>query len=250
MIKIKLLIVLFSILSLNLVINQNNTVKVEASELESSSKVTESNNFNISFNDIKYPSYVEELVFVELMTLDDINAFNNWILSFNVNHNNKENILFVRNNLNKLILKAIKLNVIRDIFNQNNNRFSKSNHETILEHALDIINNDGKTGAYALFNSYESILRTAVQKPDIDESIDGTHYYVYGRGLSNTYYKNNYFINNNASYTYSISARTRFEKHYTAAINLYKNNKITPEKPFVPAIDPGNDGGKPHAQHA
>lgn len=59
--KIKLFIVLFSILSLNLVINKNNTVKVEASELESSSKVTESNNFNISFNDIKYPSYVEEL---------------------------------------------------------------------------------------------------------------------------------------------------------------------------------------------
>lgn len=55
--KIKLFIVLFSILSLNLVINKNNTVKVEASELESSSKVTESNNFN----NIKYPSYVEEL---------------------------------------------------------------------------------------------------------------------------------------------------------------------------------------------
>ena len=141
--KIKLIIILCSLLSLN--INNKN------------------NNFNISFNDIEYPSYVEELDYVELMTLDDINTFNNWILSFNVNHNSKENILFVRNNLNKLILKAIKLNVIRDIFNQNNTRFSKSVHETILEHALDIINNDGKTGAYALFYAFKTRLENAVQ---------------------------------------------------------------------------------------
>lgn len=45
--------------------------------------------------------------------------------------------------------------------------------------------------------------------------------------MSNTYYKNNFITNlNNLAFSYSISARTRFEEHYTAAINLYKNNKI------------------------
>lgn len=220
--KIKLIIILCSLLSLN--INIKNNKKVEASELETSNQIVENKNkFNISFDDIEYPSYVEELDYVELMTLDDINAFNNWILSFNVNHNSKENILFVRNNLNKLILKAIKLNVIRDIFINKNARFSGDTHSLILTHAIEIFEYDGKFEVTNFYVNYLDTLSDAVQAPDDDELFNGTHYYVYNEeDLNNTYYQNNY----NTGGKYSISARTRFEEHYTAAINLYKNKKI------------------------
>lgn len=159
------------------------------------------------------------------MTLDDINAFNNWILSFNVNHNSKENILFVRNNLNKLILKAIKLNVIRDIFINKNARFSGDTHSFILAHAIEIFEYDGKFEVTNFYVNYLDTLSKGVKSPDYDneEAFDGTHYYIYDEyEVNNGYYKNKY----NTGGKYSISARTRFEEHYTASINLYKNKKI------------------------
>lgn len=222
--KIKLIIILCSLLSLN--INIKNNKKVEASELGTSNQIVENKNkFNISFDDLDYPSYVEELDYVELMTLDDINAFNNWILSFNVNHNSKENILFVRNNLNKLILKAIKLNVIRDIFINKNARFSGDTHSLILTHAIEIFEYDGKFEVTNFYVNYLDTLSKGVKSPDYDdeEAFDGTHYYIYDEyEVNNGYYKNKY----NTGGKYSISARTRFEEHYTASINLYKNKKI------------------------
>ena len=224
--KIKLIIILCSLLSLNINNKYNNITKVEASELGTSNQIVENNNnFNISFNDIEYPLYVEELDYVELMTLDDINAFNNWILSFNVNHNSKENILFVRNNLNKLILKAIKLNVIRDIFINKNARFSGDTHSLILTHAIEIFEYDGKFEVTNFYVNYLDTLSKGVKSPDYDdeEAFDGTHYYIYDEyEVNNGYYKNKY----NTGGKYSISARTRFEEHYTASINLYKNKKI------------------------
>lgn len=225
--KIKLIIILCSLLSLNINNKYNNNItKVEASELGTSNQIVENNNnFNISFNDIEYPLYVEELDYVELMTLDDINAFNNWILSFNVNHNSKENILFVRNNLNKLILKAIKLNVIRDIFINKNARFSGDTHSLILTHAIEIFEYDGKFEVTNFYVNYLDTLSKGVKSPDYDdeEAFDGTHYYIYDEyEVNNGYYKNKY----NTGGKYSISARTRFEEHYTASINLYKNKKI------------------------
>lgn len=181
--KIKLIIILCCLLSLNINNkNNNNITKVEASELVTSNQIVENNNnFNISFNDIEYPLYVEELDYVELMTLDDINTFNNWILSFNVNHNSKENILFVRNNLNKLILKAIKLNVIRDILNQNNTRFSGDTHSLILTHAIEIFEYDCKFEVTNFYVNYLDTLSDAVQAPD-----DGYQYmWIYnGSGSS------------------------------------------------------------------
>lgn len=93
-------------------------------------------------------------------------------------------------------------------------------HFSITAQALNILLNDGKITAYSIYYPYIDILKEYSKKPDLDESIGGTHYYVY-EGTPST--NGGYYKNNNGNY--SRSARTRFENHYSSAINLYKNDK-------------------------
>lgn len=97
-----------------------------------------------------------------------------------------------------------------------------STHGDLLDNACDILCNDGKDEIVKFYRDHEyDTLRYGTQSPDWEEAIPGTHYYICTKDKSEYggYYKN-------ANKHYSRSARTRFEEHYSTAINLYKNGYI------------------------
>lgn len=91
-------------------------------------------------------------------------------------------------------------------------------HSKIFKHAMKILENDQKQDVYKFFQNspyFNSILVGTIQ-PDIDESNPGAHYYLY----SNTSSDNGKYFKNSKD-SYSRSARTAFEEHYSTAINMY-----------------------------
>ncbi|HEY8364443.1 MAG TPA: RICIN domain-containing protein [Haloplasmataceae bacterium] len=189
----------------------------------------------MDFSDIIYDDMVEEYDYVELLD-EDTSVFIEWLYTLGYDFNNPDEMLYVKNNLNKFILKAIKLNVIRDIFQRDDNSmivpmFGGNQHYTIVDDSIQILNRDGLNNVYNFFvnNLYVEdsmdLVRNGSIDPDYDEKINGTHYYVYGRGGAQGYYKNNVLDGLDADY--SISARTRFEEHYSTAISAYKNGKYS-----------------------
>lgn len=100
-----------------------------------------------------------------------------------------------------------------------------STHRNIITSAFDILKEDHKDDVYNFYkNNYQAYcdLIQETQSPDWEEAIPGTHYYVYKNEPSNfgKYCKN-------ANGNYSRSARTRFEEHYSTAINQYKNGNVS-----------------------
>ncbi|MDD3191736.1 MAG: hypothetical protein PHP41_03180 [Bacilli bacterium] len=105
--------------------------------------------------------------------------------------------------------------------------YAYGDHQSLVTGSFDILT-DEKNDAYQFYSehyigddNYKKIIFDNLGVPDEDESINGTHYYVY-EGTPSTnghYYKNNIIPFN----SYGISARTRFEDHYGNAINCYKN---------------------------
>ena len=98
-------------------------------------------------------------------------------------------------------------------------------HRDIVTNAFDLLKEDHKYDVYNFYkHNYQSYINLVKgsQSPDWEESIPGTHYYVCNGKASNygKYYKN-------ANGNYSRSARTRFEEHYSTAINQYKNGNVS-----------------------
>lgn len=93
-----------------------------------------------------------------------------------------------------------------------------STHGDLLREACDALRADGKNEVVSFYDVGYRKLIYGAQSPDWEESIPGTHYYVCKDKPSKNggYYKN-------ANGNYSRSARTRFEEHYSTAINQYKN---------------------------
>ena len=98
-------------------------------------------------------------------------------------------------------------------------------HRDIVTSAFDLLKEDHKYDVYNFYKhnhqNYINLVKGS-QSPDWEESIPGTHYYVCNGKASNygKYYKN-------ANGNYSRSARTRFEEHYSTAINQYKNGNVS-----------------------
>lgn len=94
-------------------------------------------------------------------------------------------------------------------------------HRYILAQALEILKTDGKDDIATAYTDQanegvNASIYAGITDPDEYEKIIGTHYYLV-RGKS----KDGYYKNRNGNY--SRSARTRFEEHYSEAINQYFN---------------------------
>jgi hypothetical protein len=177
-----------------------------------------SNNYTNMFDNIIYPQDIENYDYFELLE-DETSTFMNW-LAFIFDLSVDENIEFINENINKLILKAIHENIISDVFNRPQTRFTANIHSQTTEYAIAILLQDGKSGPHNLFYRFREVLMNGSILPDEDEMYSGHHYYVADSPQSDGYYQNR-------NGEYSISARTRFEEHYYTAINAYKNGKTT-----------------------
>ena len=183
-------------------------------------KTVSTNNYDEMFNGLVYSEDIEEYDYFELLEWE-ITPFMNWLESlFDLDDINDMN--FVTMNFNKLMIKAIHDGIISDVFNKPTPLYAGSSHNQLMTDSLNLLLKDNKNAVYNFFNSYSSILHSASKAPDTDEQHAGTHYYEYGSEQKDGYYTNSYIDKN-----YSISARTRFEEHYSTAINAYKNNKIS-----------------------
>ena len=97
-------------------------------------------------------------------------------------------------------------------------------HRDIVTSAFDLLKEDHRNKVYNFYKNnqqgYINLVK-GTQSPDWEESIPGTHYYVCNGKTTGygEYYKN-------ANCNYSRSARTRFEEHYSTAINQYKNGNV------------------------
>jgi hypothetical protein len=218
MIKFLLFFVVFFIsFSSNMSIDGKEDLSMKKSANVADISFMSSDDNSIFFDDIVYPENVEDNDYFELLgtEIDDFME----LLKLNFDFSDSNDFHFINQNANKLILKAIHDGIIDDVLNQRNVRFSGTIHSQISSDAIDLLNFDGKTGAYNLFNNYKSAILNGSSMPDVDEKAGGTHYYNYGTEQQDGYYMNN-------KDQYSISARTRFEEHYFTAINAYKNGLI------------------------
>ncbi len=92
---------------------------------------------------------------------------------------------------------------------------SSGTHYRLGDRIITILQNDGRTDAYSFLNSNKEQFLLGTYEPDINESAPATHYYVTGKPQK-TYY---YYPNREGDY--NISARTRFEEHYSMAVQFY-----------------------------
>lgn len=180
-------------------------------------KKYDENFYDSFFDGLVYSENIENYDYFELIEYE-ITPFMNWLES-SFDLTNSLDIEFVDNNINKIILKAINLGIISDIFNKPQTRFSTSTHEQITQDSLTLLSQDNKNSVYAFYSNYFWELKQGSKQPDDDEMYAGHHYYISNTVQSDGYYQNR-------SDDYSISARTRFEEHYYTAINAYKNGLI------------------------
>ncbi|QVK18676.1 RICIN domain-containing protein [Mycoplasmatota bacterium] len=178
------------------------------------------------FEDVIYfdnftESNIEEYDLYHLLSYDEANVFVKWLEDSYKLKLDKDYDL-ISNNLSKFVLLAMQKGIVKNYYAEYTVLWWGSEHEGITSQGINILQNDGKTNAYNFFSQYISVLEEYSKKPDLDESIGGTHYYVY-EGTPSTY--GEYYKNNNGNY--SRSARTRFEDHYSSAMNCYKNGKHT-----------------------
>ena len=202
---------------------QKTEEKLEIKQLKKSNEsfkpILNDNNDDM-FNGIIYSADIEEYDYFELLEWE-ITPFMNWLESL-FDLNNFDDINFVTNNFNKLMIKAIHDGIISDVFNKPVPLYAGASHNQLMTDSLNLLIKDNKNEVYNFFNQYSSILHSSSKAPDSDEKHAGTHYYEFGSTQKDGYYTNSYTVKN-----YSISARTRFEEHYSTAINAYKNNKIS-----------------------
>lgn len=194
-----------------------NSFNSSTTNTKDSELTTSTSKYDHLFDDIVYPSDIEGYDYFELLDRE-ITPFMNWLETM-FDFDNPSDEEFVDKNYNKLMLKAINENIISDVFNKPPTRFKQTTHEQITTDALAILLADGKTAAHSLFNDKREKLLYGSKQPDKDEMFTGHHYYVYGTTLKDGYYENRLG-------DYSVSARTRFEEHYSTAINAYKNGDI------------------------
>ncbi len=172
------------------------------------------------FEGLDYAKDIEEYDYFELLE-NEITPFMKW-LETRFDLDNSEDVEFVDQNFNKLMVKAISEGVISDVFHKPTPLYTGMAHNQLMTDTLNLLNKDAKSNVYNFYNPYSEILHSASKAPDSDENHAGTHYYEYGSTQKDGYYTNSYITKD-----YSISARTRFEEHYFSAINLYKNDSIS-----------------------
>ena len=234
--------------------NQQLTVKAEEKEEVEIPEVSKNNSSSFStslkegsqyndslgrltFDGLYFNVDIEQYDYLELMTYDELLNIESWLSSLGFDFDNNNDALWIKQNFNKILQKAIDVGILRDIFRPNRLRWGGPTHPQMMSKIFDLLSLTQQNGIANYFgnvivtyksdgqdvvgNAKEALSVWALQ-PDIDESIKGTHYYIpYNSTSSSTgaYYKNN---NGN----YSRSARTRMEEHYSSALNAYWNNDM------------------------
>ena len=195
----------------------------------------------LNFNKMEFYYDIEEYYYTEFISYDEYLAVYDWLESLGFDVNNEKDNEWIRSNFNKILLKAVANEIISDFLNSSLTRWGGSTHNKMMEKIFYLLGNNDPVCqffenmkvnyTYGNNNSIQELkkdksakqaLINLARQPDYDEPKGGRHgYVVYKKDYTPI---GVYYPGGDGSGPVSISARTRIEDYYSAALNAYTND--------------------------